>query len=125
MKTGAILTGVIAAVSLGGAIFAFSSSASPYVTVAQAKTSNGDRLHLAGDIDHTSVKKDVFKRELRFQLTDESGEKIQVIHKGEMPPNFAEADKVVVVGGVEGNEFKSHQMIVKCPSKYEGELKQS
>jgi len=124
MKTGAILTGVIAAVALGGAIVAFSSSASPYVTIAQAKNTGGDRLHLAGDIDHSSVKNDVFKRELRFRITDDAGDQIEVVHKGEMSPNFKEAEKVVVVGKVDGETFRSHQMIVKCPSKYEGELKQ-
>lgn len=102
-------------------MIAFSTSASPYVTIEQAKRSTGDRLHLAGLIDQKSIRNDVFTRTLRFNLKDESGQSIPVVHRGEMPTNLSEAKNVVAVGGVKDGVFESSQLIVKCPSKYEAD----
>jgi cytochrome c-type biogenesis protein CcmE len=121
MKVGAILSGIVAAVALGAAVFAFTTQASPYVTIAQAKSSQGDRLHLAGDLIKDSVKADVYTRNLTFRVKDENGDIITVNHTGEKPANIQEATKVVAVGKIVGDKFESDQLIVKCPTKYEAE----
>jgi cytochrome c-type biogenesis protein CcmE len=121
MKTGAIVTAVVATVAFAGVLVAFSSNASPYVTIEQAKHSSGDRLHLAGTVDQTSISHDVRARTLRFKLTDDTGTKVQVVHQGDMPPNLSEVKFVVAVGKMEGGDFRSNQLIVKCPSKYEAD----
>ena len=121
MKVGAVVSGLVATLAMGGAVIAFSTSASPYVTIEQAKRSTGDRLHLAGLIDQKSIRNDVFTRTLRFNLMDESGQSIPVVHRGEMPTNLSEAKNVVAVGGVKDGVFESSQLIVKCPSKYEAD----
>jgi len=106
---------------MGAVITAFSFSASPYVTVAQAKTASGDRLHLAGDIIKPTVSRDVRRGSLTFDLRDDKGDTITVVHRGEMPANFSEAVKVVAIGGMKDGQFQSNQLLVKCPSKYEAE----
>jgi cytochrome c-type biogenesis protein CcmE len=121
MKVGAMVSGAVAALALGGVVIAFSNSASPYVTIRQAKGASGDRLHLAGTVDPTSVHTDVYARTLSFRLTDQDGDTIQVINRGEIPPNLSEAKNVVAVGGVKNGVFESTQLIVKCPSKYEAD----
>jgi cytochrome c-type biogenesis protein CcmE len=121
MKVGALISGAVAALALGGVVIAFSNSASPYVTIQQAKGASGDRLHLAGKVDPASVHTDVYARTLTFRLTDDNGDTIQVVNRGDIPPNLAEAKNVVAVGGVKNGVFESTQLIVKCPSKYEAE----
>ncbi|MDX2066376.1 MAG: cytochrome c maturation protein CcmE [Fimbriimonadaceae bacterium] len=121
MKRGPIISGLVAVVALGAAVMAFTTSASPYVTIQQAKSAPGDRLHVAGDIVPGSVRNDVFRQELTFRIKDAEGSTVQVVHRGEKPANMAEATQVVAVGKMTGDAFVSQQLIVKCPSKYEGE----
>lgn len=123
MKLGMILSIVVAGLAVTIMAFAFLTNASPYVTVAQAKTSAGDDLHLAGEYDKASLTSDVRAREVRFTLIDEKGDRIPVIYSGAPISNMGEATKVVAVGRVDNGTFKAHRLLVKCPSKYEAEIK--
>lgn len=106
-------------------VIAFLSNASPYVTVAEARSSTGDDLHLAGDLDKKSLESDVRAGEVRFTLKDEKGESIPVIYKGTPIANMGEATKVVAIGKCDGDVFRAHRLLVKCPSKYEATNKAS
>lgn len=119
MRAGPLVTAILAGSSMGAVIFAFAANASPYVTVAQAKSSTDDRMHLSGTLVKDSVQNDVLRHKLRFRLRDSEGATILVEHDGERPSTFMQATKIVAVGGVEKGVFRSEKLIVKCPSKYE------
>ena len=123
MKKGPIITAVFTVFALGAVVLAFVSSASPFVTIAQAKQTSGDQLHLAGEVIKDSVVGDARAHVLRFKLKDETGDIIMVKHTGEMPNNLGEVKKVVAIGGIENGEFHSNKLLIKCPSKYEAERK--
>lgn len=123
MKVGPIITAVVAGLALTGVVVAFLGSASPYVTVAQAKTTDGNRLHLLGNIVKDSTRTDFKNGTLLFQLKDPEGATVTVRHRGERPANMGEATQVVAIGGMQGPEFVSEQLLLKCPSKYEGQKK--
>jgi cytochrome c-type biogenesis protein CcmE len=123
MKTGPLVTAVVAFVAMGGVVMAFMSNASPYVTIAQAKQMRGDRMHLSGDIVKDSVRTDIKAAEVRFRVKDLNGDEMTVVHRGEIPANINSAEKVVAIGGVEGDKFVSQQLLLKCPTKYQGEDK--
>ena len=56
-------------------------------------------------------------------MRDESGT-MQVHYKGQAPSNLSQATKAVAIGGfAQGNDFEARKLMVKCPSKYEGEKK--
>jgi len=58
---------------------------------------------------------------IRFTLTDGT-ESLDVQYSGAIPLNFDEGKDVVAVGSFAGEEaFEAAQILVKCPSKYEGE----
>jgi cytochrome c-type biogenesis protein CcmE len=58
---------------------------------------------------------------IRFAL-DDGTEAIDVVYTGALPQNFDEGKDVVVVGSLDGDEaVDARQILVKCPSKYEGE----
>jgi cytochrome c-type biogenesis protein CcmE len=121
---GAIVTAVICLLAISGVIFAFLANSSPYVTIAQAKASNADNLHVAGDIVKESVHQDLMNRTLVFDIKDQTG-LVTVVYKGTPPQNMGEANKVVAEGGMKDGHFYSEKLLVKCPSKYESEKKSS
>ncbi len=58
---------------------------------------------------------------VRFTLTD-GYEAIAVQYSGALPQNFDEGRDVVVVGSLKGGDaLEASKILVKCPSKYEGE----
>jgi cytochrome c-type biogenesis protein CcmE len=45
---------------------------------------------------------------------------MMVVYDGAKPANFEQADQVVVIGRYENGLFVADQLLVKCPSKYQG-----
>jgi cytochrome c-type biogenesis protein CcmE len=125
MKTGPIITAIVAMLALAAVVAAFMSNASPYVTIAQAKTASGDRLHLAGDIIKPTVKTDLAHHALTFDIRDKNGDVVTIVHKGESPQSMSEATEVVAIGKMEGDQFVSEKLLVKCPSRYEAKKQSS
>ena len=122
MKLGKLVPYAVGVVSIGAVVAAFSSGASPYVTVAQARTMSGDRLHLQGELQKNSVRQDLKNGTLEFDLKDKDGATMHVVHKGERV-SLSEATTIVAIGKPEGDAFVSQKLLVKCPSKYEEEGK--
>ena len=120
--TGATVTATICVLAMAGVIYAFMTGSSPYVTVAQAKTSKADNLHVAGDIVKETVHQDLAHHSLIFDVKDETG-KLTVVYTGTPPQNMDEATKVVAEGGMKNGKLVSQKLLVKCPSKYESEKK--
>ena len=118
MKLGRLVPYAVGAVSLGAVVTAFSSGASPYVTVAQARQMSGDRLHLQGELIKSSVHQDLKNGTLDFDIRDKDGATIHVVHRGERV-SLSEATTVVAIGKPQGPNFMSRQLLVKCPSRYE------
>jgi cytochrome c-type biogenesis protein CcmE len=120
MTKGAVVSIALASVAIGAMLMAFLKNASPYVTIAQARTTAGDNLHVVGEMDKSSLASDVRAGEVRFTMKDEEGETVAVVYHGPPPANLGEATKVVVVGGMKDGDFHARQLLLKCPSKYEG-----
>jgi cytochrome c-type biogenesis protein CcmE len=119
---GGVITAVICVLALSGVLYAFMAYSSPYVTVAQARTSTADNLHVAGDIIKETVHQDLANHTLTFDIKDTTG-KVTVVYTGTPPQNMGEANKVVAQGGMKDGKFVSEKLLVKCPSKYESEKK--
>jgi cytochrome c-type biogenesis protein CcmE len=122
LATGATLTAIVCAAAITGLVYAFIANSSPYVTVAQARASKSDSMHLAGDIVKATVRPDLKNHALVFDVKDESGQ-VTVVYTGTPPQNMDEATKVVAIGGMKDGKFHSDKLLVKCPSKYESEKK--
>ena len=80
---------------------------------------HGDRLRLKGVIEEGTVKMSADKTDLRFEISD-GQVSIPVHYHGTVPDTFQEGLEAVVDGrmGSEGI-FEGHELVVKCPSKYE------
>ena len=110
------------AVIVGAAIFgatAFQGSMTPYVDFAEAKQS-GDRCQIMGNIVQEMTNYETSSQMLLFTIVDEHGDPIEVSYKGIMPGNFEQATSVVAKGRYDGQRFAADELLVKCPSKYQG-----
>ena len=97
----------------------FKKTLTPYVSFEEAKRS-GANVQVIGEIVFTEVKYDLDAHQLRFPILDETGQKMIVTYGGTKPANFEQAEEVVVIGRYENGAFNADQLLVKCPSKYQG-----
>lgn len=109
---------VVAGAIVFGA-FSFQGTVTPYVDFNQAKAS-GRRCQVMGDIVHTSTTYETSSQRLLFTIVDQAGLPLDVAYEGIMPGNFEQATQVVAKGTYVGNRFSADEILVKCPSKYQG-----
>ena len=122
MKVSTVVPIVVCFLAVGISMAVFSASATPYITVAEARKMSGDRLNLGVEVDKTSIHRSLTSNVLEFDAKDKNGEKIHIKHIGELV-DLSKAERVTCIGKLEGDTFVSQQMLVKCPSKYEEEKK--
>jgi len=110
--------------TLSGALAydAFTSYISPYLTVSQvvrdSVTYLNKGIQVLGTVASGSVMYE--NASMVFNLIDDESI-IEVNYTGSPPQNFQEGEQVVVIGKlISPNTVEATQMLVKCPSKYEG-----
>ncbi|MBD3234525.1 MAG: cytochrome c maturation protein CcmE [candidate division Zixibacteria bacterium] len=99
----------------------FGEQMTPYVDFAQARQSH-KTVQVIGQLVNGHSEIDPSTGELKFTLREENTQDIlNVIYTGgPKPGNFEQADKIVAIGRYENGVFVSNQLLVKCPSKYQG-----
>jgi cytochrome c-type biogenesis protein CcmE len=119
---------VLLALSAGLAYDSISNYVNPYTSVTDISLNkaqySGKSLQLIGEVKPGSlIRSD--DGSISFTLTDEGGS-IKVTYRGIPPQNLEqEGSQIVVLGTLESNgEIESNKLLVKCPSKYEGEGEQ-
>jgi cytochrome c-type biogenesis protein CcmE len=113
-----ILLGAVAIVAFTSLLFYnFGNSISSYVDFEQV--GGAKAAHVVG-----TWEKDLetgFSREtmqFHFHMRDQSGNVRKVVFPKPKPNNFEQADQLVVIGEMRGDVFIAHDMLMKCPSKY-------
>jgi len=97
----------------------FKKNLTPYVSFDDAmKTAS--RVQVAGALVEDSSDYIDEDQELHFVIYDEVGVEMAVRYAGVKPANFEEATQIVAVGSWRGDVFDAEQLLVKCPSKYQG-----
>jgi len=114
-----IIGGVIVVAFLAYGTTSFKSYLTPYVSFEEAMRSAG-KVQVAGELLQGSSQYLEESGVLSFGITDEQGTSLQVMYGGVKPSNFEEATQVVAVGQWRDDAFHAEQLLVKCPSKYEG-----
>jgi cytochrome c-type biogenesis protein CcmE len=119
-----VVAGVLLLLSAGLAFDSISNYINPYLSVTQVALNlerySGKSIQVMG-----IVKSGSFIRgdggTIQFTLTD-GQESLPVQFTGATPQNFDEGKDVVAVGSLTGEaSLEAAQLLVKCPSKYEGE----
>jgi cytochrome c-type biogenesis protein CcmE len=124
MKKSHLIGAVIILAAMAMAMVSFRSTLTAYVTVSEAKTSPRP-VQVAGSVVKGTKRYDLEKNALVFTLREDSGDEMAVEYTGAKPANFDEVSKVVSVGKYNGDRqvFEASELLVKCPTKYEGRVK--
>jgi cytochrome c-type biogenesis protein CcmE len=96
-----------------------------YVSYAEAREATRT-VQVVGGIDFENVNYDAENSELTFTIFDLEApdpvnpERLKIIYNGVIPGNFDQATSVLVRGKPGPDGFVAEQLLVKCPSKYQG-----
>lgn len=119
-------TAVIVVALVWGAS-AFFKSTVQYVSIEQAAMS-ARTVQVMGKIDFDRVNYNQDDSRLEFAIYDAEAESVHgarhlpVVYYGVVPGNFDQATSVVLKGKPDqSGTFVAEQMLIKCPSKYQGE----
>lgn len=114
-----IIGGLIAIAFLSYGIYSLNTAKIDYVNIAAAKTTDR-KVQVKGVwLKENGANYDNINNKFTFTMTDESGQRVNVLYNGARPNNFEIAESIVVKGRVEGETFHATEILTKCPSKYE------
>ena len=108
------------------AFMAFQSATVYYYTVGEIQdrgpTAAGETVRVSGKLMDGSFSRDPDSTLARFALTD-GGTELSATHDGVLPELFFNEHSEIILEGSYTPEgvFQSHNVIVKCPSKYAAE----
>ncbi|KAA3636646.1 MAG: cytochrome c maturation protein CcmE [Calditrichaeota bacterium] len=126
MKAKYIIGGVIIVLFMVWGASAFLDTTIQYVSIDKARLSS-KTVQVMGKIDFDQVNYNADDSRLEFAIYDAEAETkvgsemMHVVYYGVVPGNFDQATSVVLKGKPENGTFVADQMLVKCPSKYQGE----
>lgn len=121
-----IIGGLIVVVFIAWGAMAFLKTTIQYVSIEESLTAD-HIVQVMGQIDFDLVNYNVDESRLEFAIFDVDATdpanafRLPVRYHGIVPGNFDQATSVVVKGQAEEGVFVAEQILVKCPSKYQGE----
>jgi cytochrome c-type biogenesis protein CcmE len=124
MKKSYVIGGVVIALAMAMAMYSFKSTLTSYVSVSEAKASKRP-VQVAGIVVEGTDRYDLKNNNLLFTLREDGGDEIKVEYDGPRPGSFDNVNKVVAIGKYEPEKkvFLARELLVKCPTKYEGRVK--
>jgi cytochrome c-type biogenesis protein CcmE len=120
MKKGYIIAAVLALGFLVLGVTAFKTTLTPYVSFDVAKKTAGS-VQVMGSLEKGSERYDADKQELAFSIVDDHQRVMPVLYRGIKPANFRDALSIVAIGRYESGSLHAEKLLVKCPSKYQGQ----
>ena len=121
-----IIGGLIIVLFVVWGAYSFMKTTIQYVSIEQARSSE-HVVQVMGKIDFNRVNYNIDKRRLEFAIFDveapneATAVRLPVVYHGVVPGNFEQATSVVLKGRTADGVFEADRMLVKCPSKYQGE----
>lgn len=106
---------IVAALTFGAR--AFVTNLTPYLSFTEARKANGT-VQVMGKLDKASVRSGA--KELVFEIVDDKGDRMPVSFTAARPANFEMAVEVTPIGHFDGQVFRADNLLVKCPTKYQG-----
>lgn len=97
---------------------------STYETFRTAMQKPESTFHVVGQLDTT--KQQIYDpivnpNQFIFYAKDKDGNSHKVIFNGTKPQDFERAEQLVMVGKMDGEDFRCSSIQMKCPSKYEAD----
>jgi cytochrome c-type biogenesis protein CcmE len=122
------LIGIVMIAIAFGIIISTVSNTGTYATFAEAEAHPGKVFHVVGQlapgrpmIYNPEWKADLFV----FYMVDNQGKECKVMLNKARPQDFEKSEQVVVIGKMKEGVFIASDVLMKCPSKYNGSQMQS
>lgn len=122
MKTYYIIAAVVVAGFIALGASSMKSAMTPYKTDFAEVRATAEKVQVPGDV--VKSKSSTFDQKegaFIFFIRDPKGSEMKVVYRGVKPGNFEQANKVVAIGQYRDGALQAEQLLVKCPSKYQGE----
>ena len=118
MRTKTIIGIVLIILFTGVLLMNFGQQVGGYMNFSEAESS-GSRAHVVGDwVEARAFTYDENANIFSFHMMDDNGIVREVRYNHPKPPNFEDAEKIVVEGFAQDEIFVAENILVKCPSKY-------
>ena len=118
-----IIGGAIIVLAVGYLIVSsVGGSTAYYLTVEEVKAKGPSErtVRVAGNVLGETIEWNAKELMLRFSIADASGS-LAVIYNGPRPDMLKDDAEAIVEGRyIEGGSFEASNLLLKCPSKYEG-----
>lgn len=97
---------------------------STYESFSTAMEKPGSTFHIIGHLD--TARPQIYDpianpNQFIFYAKDKDGKSHKVIFNGTKPQDFERAEQLVMVGKMDGEDFRCSSIQMKCPSKYEAD----
>ena len=124
MKKIHIIAIIVIAVGLAVIVSTISTS-STYAPFSEAVQHEGKTYHVVGKLN--KEREFIYNPEVNanlfgFYLVDNEGNEKKVLYNGTKPQDFERAEQIVVIGKMQQEDFIASQILMKCPSKYNGNV---
>jgi cytochrome c-type biogenesis protein CcmE len=122
MKKIHIVAIIIIAAGLGVIISTISNS-STYAPFSEAADHPSNTYHVVGKVNRNKemeYQPEINANIFSFYLVDNNGLEKKVVYNGAKPQDFERSEQIVVIGKMDGDQFLCRQILMKCPSKYNG-----
>jgi cytochrome c-type biogenesis protein CcmE len=118
------IIGLIAIAIAIASLISIAGDASTYTDFAAALQSPNATHQVVG---HLSIEKEIVynpevdANSFTFFMKDEKGKEMKVLCQKEKPAEFERSEQIVLKGQMKGDLFVAHDILLKCPSKYQDE----
>ena len=122
------IIGLIAIAIAIGSLMVIAGDASTYANFATA-VEQPNTVHQV--VGHLSLDKEIVynpevdPNSFSFYMKDENGMERKVICQKEKPAEFERSEQIVLKGQMKDDVFVAHDILLKCPSKYQDEKLQN
>jgi len=118
-----IIGGAIIVLAVGYLIVSsFGGATAYYLTVEEVRAEGPSErtVRVAGNVVGETIEWNAKELMLKFKIADASGS-LAVIYNGPRPDMLQDEAEAIVEGRyIEGGSFEASNLLLKCPSKYEG-----
>ena len=128
-KKFSVVIGAIAVILMIWVVMGFEGNELPYLTIVELKDVTSQRpakrFRLGGNVEEGSIlRSESDLLDLTFVLEQDT-ETLPVRYHKIVPDMFSEGAEVIVEGYYVNGEFKADNLMTKCASRYEGDLRET